>query len=599
VEHSPHPWTDDQLIARGISYRGYGLAVSAEPFAPDAEMLALVRRRVEAASAAAEIVAEAFASDPEVRSLYGYDPLHETCVLKDPGYRPLIPLGRWDSFLFPDGPHFMEYNTDGAAGWHYTAALSALWREREHLPPEAISLPRRLLDALLFCFRQWDRRGVERPRVAIVDWAEVGTRAEQEALAAAFTAWGTPTSVEDPRALRAEGGRLRGKHGVYDLVYRRLVSEEAFSRAGEIRPFLDAYLEGAACFVGPFRTDPAWGKALFVLLSDPRFSRLFPEDLRAGLGASIPWSRVLSPGSVLFEGREYDLPELLLTRPEAFILKPLKGYEGRGVFAGPLTPPEVWREAVSRGLERCDTLAQVMLHPAPVSAGPDGRPVFMQPGEYILLGRLAGFLARSSQTPLISPENPERYHPVGVEVPWTLPPLPARLELRSPPVVNMSPGEVSMSYDRDYGSCESEVRKVLTAGATLDERMGVVVDVLWSHFEDKSVAWLGFYEITESEDAMILKVCRPKPACSPIGLHGVCGRAWKDRVAVMVGDVHALGAEHIVCDPTNLSEVVVPCKGDDGSCWGVLDLDSRELSAFTEEDASGLRSVLLAAGLTV
>ncbi len=156
-----------------------------------------------------------------------------------------------------------------------------------------------------------------------------------------------------------------------------------------------------------------------------------------------------------------------------------------------------------------------------------------------------------------------------------------------------------MSHDRDYGSCESEVRKVLTAGSTLDERMGVVVDVLWSHFEDKAVAWLGFYEITESEDAMILKVCRPKPACSPIGLHGVCGRAWKERRSIVVEDVHALGPNHIVCDPTNLSEVVVSCKGDDGSCWGVLDLDSRELSAFTEEDAAGLRSVLLAAGLTV
>ena len=125
MEEPPHPWTDDELLARNISYRGYGLAVSSEPFEPDGETLALIQRRVEAASAAAELVAEAFTSDAEVRSLYGYGTLQETCVLKDPGYRPLIPLGRWDSFLFPGGPRFMEYNTDGAAGWHYTAALSA------------------------------------------------------------------------------------------------------------------------------------------------------------------------------------------------------------------------------------------------------------------------------------------------------------------------------------------------------------------------------------------------------------------------------------------------------------------------------------------
>ncbi len=427
MEHSAHTWTEEELIARGISYRGYGLAVSAEPFAPDIETLALLRRRVEAASAAAEIVAEVFASDPEVRSLYGYDSLHESCVLKDPGYRPLIPLGRWDSFLFADGPHFMEYNTDGAAGWHYTAEISALWREREHLPQETVSLPRRLLDTLLFCFRQWDRRGVERPRIALADWAEVGTRAEQERLAAAFTAWGSPTSLEDPRALRPDGGRLRGKHGLYDLVYRRVVSEELFSRAGEIRPFLDAYIEDAACFVGSFRTDPAWGKALFVLLSDPRFSRLFPDHLRETIGDSIPWSRALVPGPVLFEGREYDLLELLLARREDFILKPLKGYEGRGVCAGPLTPAEVWRDVLSRGMERRDTLVQAMLHPVPALSPSDGRPLYMQPGEYVLLGRLAGLLARSSATFLITPDNPERYHPVDVNIAWSPPPDPGVL----------------------------------------------------------------------------------------------------------------------------------------------------------------------------
>lgn len=572
MEKPPHPWTDDELMVRGISYRGRSLAVSAEPFAPDSETLALVRQRVEAASAVSEMVAEAFASDHEVRALYGYGPLQETCVLKDPGYRPLIPLGRWDAFLFPDGPRFMEYNTDGAAGWHYSAALSGLWREWANLPPERVSLPRKLLDTLLFCFHKWDKRGVERPRMAIVDWAEVGTRSEQDALAAAFTAWGTPAFVEDPRALSAQGGRLLGARGAYDLVYRRVVSEEVFSRAEEIRPFIDAYLEDAACFVGSFRTDPAWGKALFVLLSDPRFSRLFPENLRDSLGDSIPWSRVLVPGPVVFEGREQDLQDLLLARREEFLLKPLKSYEGRGVFAGPLTPPDLWRETVLQGMESRDTLVQAMLHPSPFTSEFENRSLYMQPGEYVLLGRLAGFLARSGATPLITPDNPERYHPVEVEVPWSIP--------------------------RDYEGIMREIRGTLMPGATRRERMRTVADLLWSNLEGADVAWLGFYEIAEAADSMLLTVCRPKPACSPIGLHGVCGKAWKESSPQIVDDVYALGASHIVCDPSNLSEVVVPCLDENGSCWGVLDLDSRALASFKVEDVAGLRAILQAAGLT-
>ena len=156
-----------------------------------------------------------------------------------------------------------------------------------------------------------------------------------------------------------------------------------------------------------------------------------------------------------------------------------------------------------------------------------------------------------------------------------------------------------MPHDRDYGSCERAVLEALTAGSSLDERMRAVVDILWSHLENRGAAWLGFYEISESQDSLLLRVCRPKPACSPIGLHGVCGRSWKERRPIVEDDVHALGAEHIVCDPANLSEVVVPCLDSGGACWGVLDLDSRERAAFTMEDAAGLRGILVAAGLTV
>jgi putative methionine-R-sulfoxide reductase with GAF domain len=156
-----------------------------------------------------------------------------------------------------------------------------------------------------------------------------------------------------------------------------------------------------------------------------------------------------------------------------------------------------------------------------------------------------------------------------------------------------------MNPKRDYDVCERAVGEILTAGSTMAERMNVVVDVLWAHLEDVGAAWLGFYEISEAEDEMLLRVCRPRPACSPIGLHGVCGKAWREKLPQVVDDVHALGADHIVCDPANRSEVVVPCLHEDRTCWGVLDLDSRELAAFTRDDAEGLRRVLQAARLTL
>jgi|YelNatPaOPRAMG01_1025707.scaffolds.fasta_scaffold12998_1 putative methionine-R-sulfoxide reductase with GAF domain len=151
---------------------------------------------------------------------------------------------------------------------------------------------------------------------------------------------------------------------------------------------------------------------------------------------------------------------------------------------------------------------------------------------------------------------------------------------------------------RDYAACERRLAADLPTRLTREERLRACVELLWEHLRGQGVDWLGVYLINDARDAMLLKECRPRPACSPIALHGVCGRAWKEGRPQVVPDVTALGEAHIVCDPANLSEVVVPLFEPDGTCYGVLDLDSRTKAAFSDADAQGLRSVLRAAGLT-
>ena len=151
---------------------------------------------------------------------------------------------------------------------------------------------------------------------------------------------------------------------------------------------------------------------------------------------------------------------------------------------------------------------------------------------------------------------------------------------------------------RDYQACVHELKSAGLKRLSRDARMALVLDVLWKHTHDAGVGWLGFYTLAEGKGEMVLAVCRPVPACSPIGLQGVCGRAWRERRVQIVPDVHALGEAHIVCDPSNLSEIVVPALNGDGTCDAVLDLDSKELDAFGDFDAEGLRAVLSAAGLS-
>ena len=147
---------------------------------------------------------------------------------------------------------------------------------------------------------------------------------------------------------------------------------------------------------------------------------------------------------------------------------------------------------------------------------------------------------------------------------------------------------------REYSGLAASVR----AGADREETMRSVVDAVWDALSPTGVSWVGLYMPGAGDDELVLGPCRDKPACSPIGLNGVCGRSFHQRRSVIVRDVRSLGEDYVACDPRDLSEVVVPMLNEDGSCRGVLDLDSFEIGSFTRDDAVGLDAVLRAAGLT-
>ena len=150
------------------------------------------------------------------------------------------------------------------------------------------------------------------------------------------------------------------------------------------------------------------------------------------------------------------------------------------------------------------------------------------------------------------------------------------------------------SRQRDY----SRLRPDIAPAASREVRMTALADALWEAFSTDGYSWVGFYIKPADRDELILGPRRDKPACSPIGLHGACGRAWRERCALVVRDVASLGENYVACDPRDRSEVVVPMLDPSGECWGVLDADSHEPAAFTERDAEALAELLISAGLS-
>ena len=101
--------------------------------------------------------------------------------------------------------------------------------------------------------------------------------------------------------------------------------------------------------------------------------------------------------------------------------------------------------------------------------------------------------------------------------------------------------------------------------------------------------WTGFYRVVGEE--LVLGPFQGPLACSRIKFgKGVCGTAWKEECSLVVPDVEQFPG-HIACSSLSRSEIVVPVWLN-GVVVAVLDIDSRELSTFDDEDCLWLERIV-------
>lgn len=140
---------------------------------------------------------------------------------------------------------------------------------------------------------------------------------------------------------------------------------------------------------------------------------------------------------------------------------------------------------------------------------------------------------------------------------------------------------------RDYDSVYAQLRSLLEGETDEVVKMAEISAVVHEAF---GFWWTGFYRVVDGE--LLLGPFQGPVACIhiPYG-RGVCGTAWQRAEAVVVPDVE-LFPGHIACSSESRSEIVVPVFAADGSVRAVFDIDSRDLAAFSDADATGLARIL-------
>lgn len=110
--------------------------------------------------------------------------------------------------------------------------------------------------------------------------------------------------------------------------------------------------------------------------------------------------------------------------------------------------------------------------------------------------------------------------------------------------------------------------------------------------------WTGFYRVDKASNQLVLGPFQGPVACTriPFG-RGVCGTAWKEERVIIVPDVEKFPG-HIACSSLSRSEVVLPIR-ERGEIIGVLDIDSKNLDEFSEEDAAALERICVMLGCRV
>ncbi len=141
----------------------------------------------------------------------------------------------------------------------------------------------------------------------------------------------------------------------------------------------------------------------------------------------------------------------------------------------------------------------------------------------------------------------------------------------------------NQSENEIYENCSVILEHLIVPSDKLISNLSNYISLLKQSFS--KISWVGLYIV--EKDKLFLGPFQGNSACSEIIVgKGVCGTSAIKKETIIVQDVSKFPG-HIACDSKSQSEIVVPIIINN-QIWGVLDIDSYKINAFSELDKSFL-----------
>lgn len=315
-------------------------------------------RASELLSSAVERVERMALENPALLARLGMLPAEKMLATLDPGYPFLAVTSLLDTYVQNGSLRLVDYSAEAPAGVATTEALNEVFYDtppmkqfRTRYKVAKVGGAKALLAALLKAYKAFGAR--QAPRIGILENRQAfqkGEAGELRLLAEFFRQHGYPCEVVSPDQLDYRGGVLRKGDFVINLLYRRVRISEFLTRYSLSHLLVRAYREHAVCMVNSFRSELAQKRALFDLLTDEAVTAQFPAAEKKVIRELIPWTRLVRPQKVTYQGETVDLLEFIVRNREKLALKPNDEGADLPIFVGARLDAGQWERALKTAL---------------------------------------------------------------------------------------------------------------------------------------------------------------------------------------------------------------------------------------------------------